>query len=691
MRGLKYFLALVCVFGISFAQAQHSLTKEADDAYKNERYFNAVDLYKKAFAKESKRDEKIRIIFQIAESYRNLLDYEQAEVWYDKAAKAQYSDKELHLKYATTLMMQGKYDQALEEYKEYQQVAPGDSRAQEGINNCELAKKWKGKPTGYEVEAVVQLNSKFHDFAPAYADKRYRTLVFSSSRPGSAGGDIDPNKGQSFTDIYESSVDRKGKWARPTGLPDVINTGGNEGRPFLDSRATTLYFTRCAVEKNEVLNCLIYSAEMRGNEWDEPAKLSFLNDTINVGHPSLSKDGSTLYFVSDMLGGQGGKDIFYATYDTREKTWSEPKEVSGVNTSGDELYPFIREDGVLFFSSNGHPGMGGYDLFRADPKGDAGKFGDVENMRPPINSESHDISIIFEGPRDRGFFASDRSGGKGSFDLYSFKMPPIIFALQGTIKDVDCKKPVEGASVKLIGTDGSSAETTTDELGFYKFDEKENEERFINENTSYTIIVGKYSDVKKTPPDCDKAIMKERGYLNGKGQETTIGYEKSTAFVHDFELQCSNCGEIRFPQVLYDLDKFELQVNQSVNSKDSLDFLYQTLIDNPTIVIELAAHTDSRGSDAYNEKLSQKRAETCVNYLISKGIDSERMVPKGYGEKKPFIDPKTGQVYTESYINGLSGKDPQEAAHQKNRRTVFQVLRDDYVPKNDNQQAPENN
>ncbi len=690
MRGFRVFLAFVFVICFGSIQAQHSLTKEADEAYKMERYFNAVDLYKKAFAKESKRDEKIRIIYQIAESYGNLLDYEQAEVWYEKAVKAQYPDKELHLKFANTLMMQGKYEEALEEYKEYQQVAPGDNRAQEGINNCELAKKWKAKPSGYEVEGVVQLNSKFHDFAPAFSGKRFKKLVFSSSRPGSSGSDIDPNKGQSFTDIYESTVDRKGKWSRPAGLPSEINTGGNEGRPFLDSRATTMYFTRCAVEKNQVLNCQLYTTTKRGKEWNEPAKLAIVNDTINIGHPTLSKDGKTMYFVSDMLGGEGGKDIFYATYDNKEGTWSEPMTVSGVNTSGDELYPFIRDNGMLYFASNGHPGMGGYDLFGAQPKG-PGKFSEVENLRPPINSASHDISVIFEGPKDRGFFASDRSGGKGSFDIYSFKMPPIIFALQGTIKDVDCKEPVKGAKVKIVGTDGSSAETTTDELGFYKFDEKENEERFINENTSYTIIVGKYSDVKKTPPDCDKAIFTERGYLNGKGQETTVGYEKSTAFVHDFELQCSNCGEIRFPQVLYDLDKYELQVNDQVDSKDSLDFLYQTLVDNPTIVIELAAHTDSRGSDKYNEKLSQQRAETCVQYLISKGIAGDRMVPQGYGEQKPYIDAKTGQLYDETYINGLSGKEAQEIAHQKNRRTVFQVLRDDYVPKTTSPEQPENN
>ena len=440
-----------------------------------------------------------------------------------------------------------------------------------------------------------------------------------------------------------------------------------------------MYFTRCESEKNEVKACLLYSSAMVGNEWGEPEKLAIGSDTFSVGHASMSSKNDIMFFSSDMPGGKGGKDIYFMTYDSKKNEWGEPTNVEGVNTSGDELYPFIRDDGTLFFASNGHPGMGGLDLFSADKIG-PNAWSKVENMRAPINGPGHDFGIVFEGAKNRGYFSSIRSDGKGYSDIYSFKMPPVIFVLQGKVKDVECGKPIPDAVVKLIGTDGSSAEARTDVAGFYKFDAKENEERFISENTSYTIVVSKHGSAKKTSPDCEKAVIPERSYLNGRGQETTIGIERSTAFVHDFELQCSNCGEIKFPKVLYPLAKWDLLVDDKVNSKDSLDYLYQTLVENPTIVIELAAHTDARDSEKNNQILSQKRAQTCVDYLISKGIDAERMVAKGYGESQPFVDPKTNIVYNEDYIYGLP-KGQQEAAHQINRRTVFFVLRDDYVPK----------
>jgi peptidoglycan-associated lipoprotein len=679
MRVIRAVLLVVFACAASVSFAQHNLTKEADEAYDNQQYFNAVDLYKQAFSKESKKDLKIKIIYRIGECYRFLLDYEQAEEWYEKAERAKYDDVELELNYAMVLKMQGKYEDALAHFKEYQQVAPSDPRAQEGINSCQQAIEWQSKPTNYVVENVPQLNSKFHDFTPAFADARYKTLMFASSRPGSTGSDIDPNKGQAYTDIFQSKVDRKGKWSTPRPLDEPINTKYNDGAPSFAAKGKTMYFTRCETEKNRVKACLIYTSDLQGTEWNEPAKLSIGTDTFAVGHPSMSKKNDMLFFASDMPGGQGGKDIYYMPYDAKKKEWGEPVNVQGVNTAGDEMYPFIHDDGRLFFASNGHPGMGGLDIFQASKIG-PNMWGKVDNMRAPINGPGHDFGIVFEGNKNRGFFSSIREDGKGYSDIYSFKMPPIIFVLQGKVKDVECGKPVPNAVVKLIGTDGSSAEAKTDQAGFYKFDAKENEERYLSENTSYTIVVSKQGSAKKTSPDCNKAVIAERSYLNGRGQETTIGIERSTAFVHDFELRCSNCGEIKFPKVLYPLAKWDLLVNDAVNSKDSLDYLYQTLVENPTIVIELAAHTDARDTDARNQILSQKRAQTCVDYLISKGIEAERMVAKGYGESQPFIDTKTGITYTEDYINSLP-KDQREAAHQINRRTVFFVLRDDYVPK----------
>jgi peptidoglycan-associated lipoprotein len=390
-----------------------------------------------------------------------------------------------------------------------------------------------------------------------------------------------------------------------------------------------------------------------------------------------------VYFAGDLPGTKGGKDIWYMTYDARENVWGEPVNLESVNTEEDELFPHIRSNGDLYFASKGHPGMGGLDIFVAPSIG-KNKFGEVQNLKAPINSPSNDFGIFFtKDDEEEGFFTSNRSGGKGGDDIYAFKAPPVIFVLQGTVRDVDCGDPIPNAAVKLIGTDGSTAETQTDASGQYKFEAKEDGSRFINKNTSYTVIVSKSSDQRRISPNCDENNIPQRAYLRGKAQETTVGIQKSTAFVKDFDLQCSNCGEIKFAKVLYPLAKWNLLINDQVNSADSLNDLYNTLVENPTIVIELQAHTDARGSDKSNQELSEKRARTCVEYLVEKGIDKDRLVPKGMGENEPFHAPD-GTVYTEQYINSLPTKEEREAAHQINRRTVFQVLRDDFVPKEEN-------
>jgi peptidoglycan-associated lipoprotein len=299
--------------------------------------------------------------------------------------------------------------------------------------------------------------------------------------------------------------------------------------------------------------------------------------------------------------------------------------------------------------------MGSLDIFVADRVGVTDKWNNVQNMKAPINTSYNDFAIIFDGDIDRGYLSSDRPGGRGKDDIWSFRIPPLKFIIAGTITDVDDGTAISGVNIKLIGTDGSTVEMQSDELGYYEFDQVPgSSSRYIKDETSYTLEYSKKS------------------YLNGSGQETTLGRTESTKIIHDVKMQSIKKNEIRFPEVRYDLGKWELQVNETVNSKDSLDFLYQTLIDNPTLVVELMSHTDARGSNKANQILSQKRAQSCVDYLASKGISKERMVAKGYGETQPVI--------TESVIKSLPSKQEQEAAHQKNRRTTFRVLRDDYVP-----------
>jgi peptidoglycan-associated lipoprotein len=318
------------------------------------------------------------------------------------------------------------------------------------------------------------------------------------------------------------------------------------------------------------------------------------------------------------------------------------------------MFPFIRDNGTLYFASNGHPGMGGLDIFMAERNGTNDEWTNATNMEAPITTSYNDFGIMFDGLNERGYLTSNRPGGRGEDDIWSFRIPPLKFIIAGTVTDLETGAAVANAKIKLLGTDGSSVELMTDELGYYEFDQVSGSaERYIKGETSYTLEVSKEK------------------YLNGKGQETTVGLIKSTKLVHDFKIQPFS-DVIVFPEVRYDLARWELQVNDSVNSKDSLDFLYTTLIENPNIVIELKAYTDSRGKDQANLELSQKRAQSCVDYLVSKGIPQDRMVAVGKGEADP--------VNTDEVINALPTKEEKEAAHQKNRRTVFGILRDDYVP-----------
>lgn len=667
-------LGALCLMIItSVAYSQKDFTNEADLIFQAQSYHAALDAYKKAYPKEKSNNEKARILYRIGECYRHMQDAPQAEVWYLKAEAAEYSDPEMLVHMGDVLMKQGRYEEAIAKYRAALSGATGEVKtmAEMGVISCEKAVSMAKNPARYEVRNEVQLNSKFYDFSTYFADKKQESIMFTSSRPSGIGGDEDPIYGESYSDIYVSQRDNKGKWSTPQPLSETINSEANEGSPYLDSKFSQLYFTRCGVQKNKAYGCQIYTARSQGRDWGEAELLDFgIDDTTVAGHPVAIDDDLILY-VSDVYGGQGGKDLWYIRYEKKTKQWGPPTNLGpDFNTPGDEMFPYVHpEDGRLFFASNGHPGMGGLDIFVCEMKGEDPedlKWGKPQNIGAPINSSANDFAIIYEEEKDRGFFSSDRSGGKGGDDIYSFFMPPLIFKLEGTVTDVDTKEPLGDVKVKLLGTDGTVGEVLTDPTGHYEFEARENEERFIVENTSYTVEVTAF----------DPKASNGHRYLGSKGQETTVGRKESTAFVKDFELICADCEkDIKMPLVLYKLGKWDLMVDEEkgINAKDSLEYLYNILTENPTIIIELAAHTDSRGSDKANKILSQKRAETCVNYLIERGIDPQRMVPVGYGEERLKI--------SDADINALATEEEREAAHAKNRRTVFNVLSFDFVPK----------
>lgn len=675
-------LAIILFFSTA-AVAQKNFSKDADKAFDNQEYFNAIELYKKAYTKIKKKDEKARNIFMTAECYRMINDNKQAEAWYIKAIKANYPDPKATLYLADAKKAQEKYNEALIEYNNYKKLVPSDPRGEDGAKSCELAQKWKDAPTRYKVDNMAQINTKDPDFCPMYADKKYNKIYFTSMRPGGATGTIDPTLGELYSDLFETSMDKNAKWSTPVALPEPVNTKDNEGLSTMTRKGDMMIFTRCLVEKNKQMYNQLWSAPKKGNSWGEPTKLPFCIDTLKYASPSLTSDGMTLFFSSNMPGGQGENDIWFAKYDKKSQKWGTPVNLGpGINTAGNDVFPFIHDDGTLYFSSTGHLGMGGLDIFRAEKKGDD-QWANVTNMKFPINSAGDDFGIIFEGKKERGYLSSNRETTKGADDIWSFVLPPLLFTIEGDITDCKFKETIPGVTVKLVGSDGSSVETKTDAAGHYKFAEN-GANRYVNPNTTYIITASVANDVK--------TAQAPQGFLSSsdKAKETTVGVEEAKTFKHDFCLVPIE-RFIRFPDVLYDLGKADLRPE----SKDSLDFLYQTLLDNPTFVIELSSHTDYRGSDAANQKLSEARAKSCVDYLISKGINPARLKAKGYGEKAP-LEVKDGEgkiMYTlsEAYINKTTkGKPKQEfeALMQKNRRTVFSVLSKDFVDPNAPKELP---
>lgn len=663
MRITKFVVAAIIagLFSMSVsAQTDHFAI--ANKAFEGQEYYKAITLLKKAYSKEKDKANKAEIIFKTAESYRYINDMRQAETWYRKALRIKYPENKVQLYYADALKANGKFEEAIVEYEKYAELAPDDPRGKNGAEACALAQKWVDNPSRYVVENVVQLNGKQMDFAPSYASRNHKQLYFTSSRSNASGNEIDGWTGQGFTDIFESTIDNKGKWSKPKPLPATINSVYNEGAAVMNNDFNQIIFTRCGVKKKVKMGCELYTANKSGSSWTEPEALPFFkeaqeNDSVQVtvGHPALSADGNILIFASDAEGGKGGRDLWRSDFDQEKKRWSKPVNLASVNTPGDEMYPFLHADGTLYFASNGHIGMGGLDIFMAEAQGD--DWGNVTNMRSPINSSGDDFAIIFEKEQEKGYFTSNRDGGKGSDDIYSFLLPALKFTLCGTVIDYKTKKAINDATVSIVGTDGSSLETTTDSKGKYCFD--------LTPATSYVITAGK-----------------KDFYLNKTGKTTTVGFEEDKDLVHDFELDPIN-RVIDLPNIFYDLGKWDLRPE----SKVALDGLVETLNDNPTIIIELGSHTDTRGSDAANLSLSQKRAQSVVDYLIENDIAAERLVAKGYGETTPkVLDTQVGEfakgsVINDAFIAKLATTELKEEAHQLNRRTEFKVLRNDYVPK----------
>ena len=649
------------------ADAQNRRLERADQAFELRQYSEAVDLYRRAYNRVRRNDrrEGVRILYQQGLCYMYMNEYRRAEVFFRRAVRGNYPDPMAIFYYANALMKNEKYDLALEQFEQYKEKVPDDWRGDWGIQSIEKALYLQENPGLYEVNLMRSLNSRQNDFAPAFGDHRGNMLIFTSSRDDAYGNKTDPWTGQKFTSLFISYLDRRGDWGNPVLLDEgPVNSEFNEGAPSINSSGTEMFFTRCEAIPDQEMGCRIFRSERRGAEWGEPREVKLVSDsTVSVGHPAISDDDMRLYFVSDMPGGIGGKDIWVAERMSAGGEFENPVNLGPViNTPGDEMFPFVRDDGTLYFASNGHPGLGGLDIFFSRLEGDT--WTTPENMGTPVNSAGDDFGIVFQSAENSGFFSSSRSerGAVGDA-IYSFYLAPVEFTMRGIIRDDSTKQVLPGVQVQLIGSDGSFAQTESSQTGEYIFDKSR-----IQTETSYEILVSK-----------------ER-YFNVRGQESTVGIVRSREFINDFYLEPIPETPIELPEILYDFASYELLPQY----QDSLNGLIVTLQDNPGLIIELASHTDSRGTDAFNDTLSQRRAQSVVDYLIERGINPSRLVAVGYGKRVPRTIDNTivrdgftfeaGVVLNEQYINRLPSEQHRDTAHQLNRRTEFRVLSEDFDP-----------
>ena len=673
-RYILILMSALFIFMSSDLYAQRrNPAKNADLAFGRKQYTEAADRYKKAYRKvrRNKKEERNRISFQMGECYRLIGLTKRAEPYYKRLLKTDYPNAhpETYLYLAETYKMNEKYKEAIEMYGLYAEKVPDDPRGPLGVETTQQIEQWIENPSKYELTPLKKINStKDSDFSACWTNSNYNEIIFTSTRDAATGKEKDGITGQEFADFFTSKQDRKGDWSTPV-LADeneMVNTTASEGTPFMNAKYTKMYFTRCLSDAHKKNGCQIMVAGKSGGAFSEarPVEIAGVDTLDIVGHPTLTSDELVIYFAAERKGGFGGNDIWVAMRDNATESFRHPFNLGErINTSGNEVFPFLRYDTVLYFASDGHGGMGGLDIF-VSSMDTAGEWGEPRNLKYPINSTGDDFAIVFHPTEERGFISSSRGNNRGLDNIYYFEEPPILFTFSGTVKDAKTKQFVDNAMVRLVGSDGSNLSTRTNEKGYFNFSDSQ-----INKNTTYDITVDK------------------ENYFTLTAQETTIGLEFSKDFEKEYDIEPIPQEPIMLPDILYDLGKWDLKPQ----FEDSLQGLIETLQVNPTITIELASHTDSRDTDEHNDILSQKRAQSVVDYLIIRGIDPLRLTAKGYGERVPRTIQKdltvkgytfkAGTRLTEDFINKLPNTEIKEAAHQMNRRTEFRILSKDYVPR----------
>ncbi len=672
-------LAILCLTGCSVQRK----IKRADKKFAIGEYYTAADIYKSCYSRLStKKDRELKgyVAYRQGECYR-LINNPRAANCYQSALRCKYQlqDSTIFLHAGQVLQYQGKYKDAAKSYELYLEAHPDNYVAQAGKYACSKIDEWKKEGSRYKISEAKEFNQRrTSNFAPMFIGDNTDALVFASNRQEKAKGGSKNMKrpsnvtGQQLFQIYQTRKNAAGEWEDIELAEGLYDSGESEqSKDSADAKGgtaetgvctftrdgRTMLFTYSKPVNGKDLGAKIYRSDRASGEWGEPQEVQlFLDSSITVGHPALNATGDTLYFVSDAPGGEGGKDIWMAELDGENWLNAQPLG-KGINTAADEMYPYVHTDGTLYFASNGHPGYGGLDLYKAvrDTTVKDSTVWVLYNMGPSFNGIGDDFGITFEGATQNGFFSSNKGDKKGYDKIYRFWLPEMEFLAEGSVTD-EQGNPLSDAQLRIVGSDGTNSKFNVRRDGTYKFK--------LNREVKYVMLA-----------TC-------RGHLNAKEQWNTLNLKDSKTYTMNIALSPIS-RPVKMENIFYEFGRWEL----TQASETELMNLVKLLEDNPNITIELSAHTDMKGTDEFNNDLSQKRAQSCCDFLIKHGIERERLTPVGYGKTKPVVCDKAlnkkypwipvEQELNEAFITALPD-DKQEICNQINRRTEFKVVKTTY-------------
>ncbi len=618
-------------------------------------YYDAANEFRSAYTKTpaKERDKRGKIAGKMAYCYEKINFTQKAIAAYRNVIRYKQDSTETHLAFARQLMKNANYKEAAAEYQLVLDSMPGNKMALDGLESAEEAPRMKAQGSRYIVKKMDQFNSRRADYSPMIFGEDHNQLYFTSTRNEAEGDELSGITGTKNGDIFFSQKDDKGKWSKPQKVEGGVNTEYDEGACCFSPDEREMYLTQCSTDPSYPRYAKIVKSNRSDASWGKSSEMELTRDTLSsYAHPAVSPDGEWLYFTSDMPGGEGGLDIWRVRI-TGGSLGGVENLGSTINTPGDEMFPTFRPNGDFYFSSNGRGGMGGLDIYIASVD-DFGQW-QLEHPGYPLNSQGDDFGMTFEGPHNRGFFCSNRGDGRGWDHIFSFEKPEIIQTVKGWVYEMDGYE-LPAAQVYMVGNDGTNEKLSVRSDGSF--------EQVLTPNVDYVFLA-----------TC-------RGYLNHKEELHIVPTQESEEHVLQFPL-ASITAPVMIDNIFYDYDKALLRPE----SIEALDALVVLLNENPNVTIELSAHCDYHGSQAYNIGLAQRRAQSVVDYLISHGIASDRLTPKGYGKEKPKVVRKKlaaqynwlkeGDVLSEDFIKNLD-KEKQAICDQLNRRTEFIVLRTTY-------------